>query len=890
MNVDYVEQKCQNIYLKTQWVINSKENDGYPCLLHLPFSSLPVAYIVHTHGNVSIPKMLRRSKRLRDKSYQRESPLINNKTKRSKNCVHQKQIQSEPLYVTALRIIELDKCNAGDYKVRLEEVKNKLQLLKKEDLMKPINATQITCQICTSATKFEDFCLPTENCTCSAYKSENIVCHECYKEIMLNQCKCTRCRRPFKTEPKTIKDYYLTDGQDINLFLLMCGSSFNLDFFISEFEEIVHFYIGFPVGVLESALLVACRKNQRIAQDLACKIDVNFWRKKYKTSPLIEACPGNEYSRGNSRPNLLFETILEKTNIESDKFALNVCGYNGFHFSFCAILDKYYEENWIGGRTDIEDYISCFTNWGPRKITFLNFAIRKEYKELVKRLLQVTKVRQSINKKIGEFKERAPIHWASEVGNSNIISKLYQYGASLSNRIGSNDPKDRMTPIELACKAFYNAAKDEYNNKKYSCAIKKLLYCGAETTTVAMYWIVRQVLSGEYEKTIIETIFEMFLTRKTELFLEEFTPSYWCQKEDICAKMSLFQYVCCKDENMTIVTLVKQFVETIIGQHMDILSKMDTLLHYTSAYGNVNVLRWFWKSYHIDMRVKKNIFIDLLSHGKRWITNASPFCCAVAQDRKGSNIPILDFIKTNFGVNFNTETFTIELSDDETREYTPLTWACHTDNEKLICCLLDMKASPNDCSANTLSYKVYSPVDTLCHNSLEGCERSMKYLIEGGLSKTNCVKAFTECAKEENKMGVMWVLLEAKTGVDEKNDEGYSALSVACKYRNRDVVQFLVNQGADSSELNNAFVECAKESNYEIMEVLLRAKVQVDTQDDKGQSALSAACESNEYKVAEYLITQKANIFDPYLEERLTPLYFARLHNNRDLIRLLTVC
>lgn len=121
------------------------------------------------------------------------------------------------------------------------------------------------------------------------------------------------------------------------------------------------------------------------------------------------------------------------------------------------------------------------------------------------------------------------------------------------------------------------------------------------------------------------------------------------------------------------------------------------------------------------------------------------------------------------------------------------------------------------------------------------------------------------------------------------NTEGYSPLTLACYHRNNEVAKFLIDNGSDINQKSNMgtpLMAAVVKGNVEIVSELLNKKVDINSIDKNGTSALLYATMFKNYDIVKLLI--KANA-DPYLKDNRgnSAIDYAILANDDKLIETL---
>jgi ankyrin repeat protein len=124
-----------------------------------------------------------------------------------------------------------------------------------------------------------------------------------------------------------------------------------------------------------------------------------------------------------------------------------------------------------------------------------------------------------------------------------------------------------------------------------------------------------------------------------------------------------------------------------------------------------------------------------------------------------------------------------------------------------------------------------------------------------------------------------------------KDKDGNTALLVACKKGNLDIVSALLEQGAavdaTSTEGNTPFMEASQFGHTKSMERLLEFKANLNAQNKKGQTALWLAVDNNQLNATELLLKKKAKMELLDTETQNSALMNAVLKGNADMVDML---
>ena len=144
---------------------------------------------------------------------------------------------------------------------------------------------------------------------------------------------------------------------------------------------------------------------------------------------------------------------------------------------------------------------------------------------------------------------------------------------------------------------------------------------------------------------------------------------------------------------------------------------------------------------------------------------------------------------------------------------------------------------------------------------------------------------------EEAKKGLGLSSHKISNFINEKNDEGYTALLYSVKNGNLEIYKYLKKLGAKveiTTNLGKNALHISAETNNTNMLIflLLNEPLDIYTLDDNGSTPLHWACYSGAYEVANYLLCLKADI-NSRDKQQITPLFLAVDNNRENIVRLL---
>ncbi|CAJ1945474.1 unnamed protein product [Cylindrotheca closterium] len=142
-------------------------------------------------------------------------------------------------------------------------------------------------------------------------------------------------------------------------------------------------------------------------------------------------------------------------------------------------------------------------------------------------------------------------------------------------------------------------------------------------------------------------------------------------------------------------------------------------------------------------------------------------------------------------------------------------------------------------------------------------------------------------------------LIDKNDGVDvhESDDEGETALHIACRKGNYALIKMLllaygadVNtfSGPNNNQRRMTCLHCASKNQYpEIVLLLLKHGADIEARDEDGWRPMHYACRLNHLDIVRVLIEQGAQLEAPGGGSRSTPLHLACQYGKSRLVRLL---
>ena len=144
---------------------------------------------------------------------------------------------------------------------------------------------------------------------------------------------------------------------------------------------------------------------------------------------------------------------------------------------------------------------------------------------------------------------------------------------------------------------------------------------------------------------------------------------------------------------------------------------------------------------------------------------------------------------------------------------------------------------------------------------------------------------------DEVKKGLGMGSNKVKNYINEKTNEGFTALHYAVNNGNIKIVNLLKDNGAKIEMTTNAgknVIHLAAEGNQPsmILYLMLNEALDINSVDENGSTPLHWACYSGSYEAVNYLISLNVNI-NALDKEKFTPLHLAVSNNRETIVRLL---
>ena len=155
--------------------------------------------------------------------------------------------------------------------------------------------------------------------------------------------------------------------------------------------------------------------------------------------------------------------------------------------------------------------------------------------------------------------------------------------------------------------------------------------------------------------------------------------------------------------------------------------------------------------------------------------------------------------------------------------------------------------------------------------------------------KTNDVEQllFFNIASDEKK-AIILILIKSVVDINFQNEHGETALFIASYMNRKDIVKLLLEYKADPNiqDGDTALIGASYEGNEEIVELLLEYKANPDLQDDDGDTALIGASYKGNEGVVKLLLDNNADINIQNIYGK-TALIEASYNGREEIVKLL---
>ncbi len=143
-------------------------------------------------------------------------------------------------------------------------------------------------------------------------------------------------------------------------------------------------------------------------------------------------------------------------------------------------------------------------------------------------------------------------------------------------------------------------------------------------------------------------------------------------------------------------------------------------------------------------------------------------------------------------------------------------------------------------------------------------DRYKKMAEELKITRINALEAFVDAARIGEIEVMMNCLQETKIHVDGKNEQGWTALTLAAKDGCIDAINFLLTQNCNVDSLSkdgsSSLMLAAGEGHNGICELLLSRDCSIDTQNNVGSTALILAAKNGHKEIIDLLLARGCNL------------------------------
>ena len=169
-----------------------------------------------------------------------------------------------------------------------------------------------------------------------------------------------------------------------------------------------------------------------------------------------------------------------------------------------------------------------------------------------------------------------------------------------------------------------------------------------------------------------------------------------------------------------------------------------------------------------------------------------------------------------------------------------------------------------------------------------------RVLIDAGAdvnTRNNCQESPLHYACKEGALDVVKMLVEAGVGVRDTNDKGWTCLHVAARFAHIETVRYLVGFPEDDlnfedSDNHTALHLAVREKLTDVVQVLIDAGADIDTVNKDGWAPLDSACEYGTLDVVKMLVEAGTGLRDT-IDEGRTCLHIAACFGQTETVRYL---
>ena len=225
----------------------------------------------------------------------------------------------------------------------------------------------------------------------------------------------------------------------------------------------------------------------------------------------------------------------------------------------------------------------------------------------------------------------------------------------------------------------------------------------------------------------------------------------------------------------------------------------------------------------------------------------------------------------------------LNMDDQDDTRATPMFTACEAGHKAIVELLVKKKADLNLTDVHN-----QSALMAACQNNYLAI---VQLLLQAGANpnlQRNDGTTALHIACGNGRLESAQTLLQFKANPNIQNRNGVTPLMMAILYKYHNIVELLVKSGAnvdlkDNGDGNTALIDAVHFGNPVVIATLLKAKANVNIQDDHGWTALFIASFKGDEETVKQLLIYKA---DPNIcaKNGISPLYGA---SNRDIAELL---
>lgn len=142
-----------------------------------------------------------------------------------------------------------------------------------------------------------------------------------------------------------------------------------------------------------------------------------------------------------------------------------------------------------------------------------------------------------------------------------------------------------------------------------------------------------------------------------------------------------------------------------------------------------------------------------------------------------------------------------------------------------------------------------------------------------------------------NKLDIVKLLVEYGLPIEPKSDyEGYSSLELAIESNNKDILDYLIKEGANINFVNinerTLLDEAIRMNNYEMVEYLISKGIKSD-KDTLSSSLYYAIKENSSLKIIKYLLSKGADLKNPNIGDIENPIFDSVKNKNYEVLEFL---